>query len=229
MTTTFQRKLSNYLVHRGVNLLVVVVDGGYQVVYVLGASKHGGLPNLAFFELTVAVHGINEVLVARHLLAEGGADADAHALAEGAAGHADARQAVLGAGVALQAGAELAEAVELIDGEVTAARHGAVYDRRDVALADEEHVLALATHGEVLRVEVHEVEVHGHEPVGGAERAARVAALGIGGHTENVAAHLRCNLLEFCCCFHCYCVLFLFHTSPHYRAGLLRERASGTR
>lgn len=199
------------LLDGGVDLLVVVVDGGDEVVHVLGAGEHGGFPDLAFLELAVAVHGEDEVFVARHFLAEGGADADAEALTQRAAGHADARQVVRRGGVALQAGAEEAEGAELADGEVAAAGHGAVDDGGDVALADEEHVLAVAAHGEVLGLEVHDVPVHGHEPVRRAHRAAGMAALGGGGHSQNIAAHLRRNLLKFCCGFHCYVVLlFLF-------------------
>ena len=199
----------HHLVDGGVNLLVVVVDGGDEVVDLLGAGEHHGLPDLAFLELTVTVHGVDEVFVARHLLAEGGTDADAKALTQRATSHTDARQAMLGGGVSLQAGTELTESLQLVDGEIATAGHGAVNHRRDVALRDEKHVLALTAHGEVLGVEIHKVEIHGHKPVGSAERTARMSAFGIGGHSQNVAAHLRRNLLKFLRCFHYFDVLFI--------------------
>ena len=189
---------------------MVVVDGGDEVVDVFGSGKHDGFPNLAFLQLAVAVEGVDEVVVAGHLFAESGADAYAHALSEGAAGHADAREAVLSGGVSLEAGAELAESLKFLDGEETAARHGAIDDGSDVALRDKEHVLAVALHGEVGGVVVEDVELHGSHPVGGAERAAGVAALGGGGHTEYVATHLRGDGFKFLCGFH-YSIFFYYH------------------
>ena len=129
-------------------------------------------------------------------------DAYAHALSEGAAGHADAREAVLSGGVSLEAGAELAESLKFFNGEESAARHGAIDDGSDVALRDKEHILPVAFHGEFGGVVVEDVELHGSHPVGGAERAAGVAALGGGGHTKYVATHLRGDGFKFLCGFH---------------------------
>ena len=166
-----------------VDLLMIVVDGGNEVVDVFGTGKHDGFPYLAFLQLAVAVEGVDEVVVAGHLFAEGGTDAYAHALSKGAAGHADARKAVLSGGVSLETGAELAESLKLLDGEESAARHGAVDNRGDVALGNEEHVLAGTFHGEFGGVVVEDVELHCGHPVSGAERAAWVAGFGSGGHT----------------------------------------------
>ena len=152
-----------------VDLLVVVVDGGDEVVNVFGSGKHDGFPNLAFLQLAVAVESIDKVAVAGHLFAEGGADAYAHALSEGAAGHADAGQPVFGGGMPLQAGAELAEGLQLLDGEKSAAGHGAIYDGGDVSLRHKEHVLSVAIHGEFGGVLVEDVELHGSHPVGSAQ------------------------------------------------------------
>ena len=148
-----------------------------------GSGKHDGFPDLTFLEFAVAVKGVYEVVVVGHLLAQGGSDADAETLAKGATGHADARKAVLSGGVSLETGAELAESLKLLDGEESAARHGAIYDGGDVALGDEEHVLTGTFHGEFGGVVVEDVELHGGHPVSGAERAAWVTGFGSGGHT----------------------------------------------
>ena len=141
----------------------------------LGTGKHDGFPYLPFLQLAVAVEGVDEMVVAGHFLAQSGADADAHTLAEGTAGHADAGQAVFGGGVALQTGAELAEGLQLFNGEETATGHGAVYDGGDVALRHEEHVLTGTLHGEIGGVLVEDVELHGGHPVGCTQRATGVA------------------------------------------------------
>ena len=148
-----------------------------------GTGKHNGFPDLTFLEFAVAVEGVDEVGGAIHIVAEGGTDAYAHALSKGAAGHADARKTVLSGGVSLETGAELAESLKLLDGEESAARHGAIDDRGYVALGNEEHVLTGTFHGEFGGVVVEDVELHGGHPVSGAERAAWVAGFGSGGHT----------------------------------------------
>ena len=185
-----------------IDLLVVVVDGGNEVVDVFCAGKHDGFPYLAFLKLAVAVEGVDETFVASHFLAECGADADAEPLAEGAAGHADAGQAVFGGGVALQTCAELAEGFKLLDGEEAAAGHGAVDYRGDVALGDKEHVLSVAVHGEVGGVLVEDVELHGSHPVGSAKRAAGVTGFGGSGHSKDIATDLCGDSLEFLDGFH---------------------------
>lgn len=185
-----------------VDLLVVVVDGGDEVVDMLGTGEHDGFPDLSFLQLAVAVEGVYKVAVACHLFAKGSTDADAHALAKRAASHADAGEAVFGGGVPLQACAELAEGFKLFDGEETAAGHGAVDNGSNVSLRDEEHILVLAIHGEVVGVVLEYVELHGSHPVGGAERATRVSGLGGSSHTEDIAAHLRSDSLKFLGGFH---------------------------
>lgn len=190
------------LLRSAVDLLVVVVDGGDEVVDVFGAGKHDGFPNLAFLQLAVAVEGVDKVVVVGHLFAQCGADADAKALAQRTAGHADAGEAVLGGGVALEARAELAEGFQLVDREKSAAGHGAVDDGRDVALRHEEHVLAVAVHGEAGGVLVKDVELHGSHPVGCAQRATGVAGFGGGGHSEYIATHLRGDGFKFFGGFH---------------------------
>ena len=192
----------HHLLSGAIDLLVIVIHRAYQIVHPLGTSKHGGLPYLAFLQLAVAVHGEHQVAVARHLLAKRGADANAHALTQRAAGHAYARQAVCRRGVALQPCAELAEGRKLAHREEATPRHSAVDDGRNVALRHEEHVLAVATHGETLRVELHDVPLHGHKPVGRAHRAAWVAALSCCGHAEYVAAHLCGQCFQFLYCLH---------------------------
>jgi hypothetical protein len=91
---------------------------------------------------------------------------------------------------------DLAEGLQLGHREVAAARQHAVEHRADVAVAEEEEVLADAVHGEVGRVLAHVVEVQRHQQVRATQGAAGVAALAAMHHAHDVAAHLAGDGLE---------------------------------
>ena len=120
----------------------------------------------------------------------------AQPLAERTAGDTYAGQALVRGGMPLQARVELAEGLQLFQWEVAVARQHAVEHRTDVAVAEEEEVLADAVHGEIFRIMAHLVEVQCDEEVRATERTAGVAALAAVYHAHNVAAHLAGDGLE---------------------------------
>ena len=77
-----------------VDLQMVAVDDGDEVVQVLMGGPHGGLPNLALLALAVAEQAEYALGLARQLQAGGHAGGDGQALAERAGGNLDARAQV---------------------------------------------------------------------------------------------------------------------------------------
>ena len=74
---------AEHVVGGAVNLFLVVVDDGDEVVNAFGGGIHGGFPNLAFLLLTVAHEDEDEMFVAVQLLGLCRADGDGEALSQG--------------------------------------------------------------------------------------------------------------------------------------------------
>ena len=146
-----------------------------EVVEALVAREHRGLPDLALLDLTVAEDGVGTVVLVPVLGGERHAHGSADALAERAGGHVDAR-GVVHVRVALQAAADVAQRLELLNGEEPAARENGVERGGRVALGEDEAV-AVGLVG-IGRVDVHVLEVQVGQDVRDGQRPAGVARLG---------------------------------------------------
>ena len=60
-------------------------------------------PAYSFLQFAIAVQGVDQAIIAVHLLGQGGTDAHAEALPQRPTGHAHARQPFMGGGMPLQA------------------------------------------------------------------------------------------------------------------------------
>ena len=129
-------------------------------------GEHAGLPDLSFLGFAVTAEAEDEVVLLVQLLADGQAAGGGQALAQGAGSLEHARESLPDGRMALQAGAELAEAGELAHREITGAGQHGIVDGRHVAGGKDEHVLSLAVTGPGRRVLLHDIEIQGCEDVG---------------------------------------------------------------
>src|SRR5205085_1564814 len=97
-------------------------------------------------------------------------------------------------GMALQARVDLVERLELLDGEVAALGQHGVEGDGGVTFGEDEAV-ALGPVG-ALGVDAHDLEVEGHEDVGGRERATQVAGLRLVDGLDDQAARLHGDALQ---------------------------------
>ena len=179
-----------HVVCGAINLFLVVVDDGNEVVDALGRGIHGSFPNLAFLLLAITHEDEDEVLVAIETLSLGGANSNRETLTKRARGDADARQAFSRGRMALKTGAKTTEGSQLANGEIATTRQDAVEHRTDMAVGKEKHILAVAVHAEIGGVDLHLIEIKRCDNVSCAQRTARVARLAAMHHTNDVAAHL---------------------------------------
>jgi hypothetical protein len=71
-------------------------------------------------------------------------------------------------------------------------------------IGQEKNVLSAAFHRKI-RAVLHQFKIQRHKKIGTAQRAARVPALALMHHTDNVAPHLRRRLLQaLYTCFHLF-------------------------
>ena len=126
----------------------------------------------------------------------GFSDADGYrkTLAERATGYTDARKTFDRSRVPLKTRSQATEGGELGHREVTAASEDAIQHRADVTVRKEEHVLTCPIHLEMLRVDLHLVEIQGRHDIGGTERAARMSRLTTMNHSDNITSDLRRNI-----------------------------------
>src|SRR5690606_3499400 len=102
-----------------------------------------------------------------------GPEGHGHALSQGARGDPYPGKALMGGGMALKPGIYQPEGAELLDGEIAFSGQDAVEDRGDMAVGQEEEVLALAVHVETL-LEFHDFIVQGHKKLGTSQGTARM-------------------------------------------------------
>ena len=170
-----------------------MVDDHAEVIELLVAGKHGGLPDLALLALAIAQQGVRAVSIApvlggnRHT--HGGRDT----LAERAGGHVDAR-GVVHVGMTLQVAADMAQRLEVLLGEEPALGEHGVQARSAVALG-EHKAIAVGLAG-IGRVDVHFLKVQIGHDVGSAERTARMAGLGSVHAGDDALPYLVGNLFE---------------------------------
>ena len=146
---------------------------------------HRGLPYLALVALAIAEQHVGAGGPAIQARGERGADAEREALAQRAAGHLDAGR--LDVRVTLQAAVDLAEGHQLFGLEVARLGERRVEHWAGVGLAEHEAVAFLPRR--IGGTVAHGVEVEGRQNLDGRERAARVTAVGLRDHVEDVAAH----------------------------------------
>ena len=170
-----------------------MVDDHAEVIELLVAGKHGGLPDLALLALAIAQQGVRAVSITpvlggnRH--AHGGGDA----LAQRAGGHIDAR-GVVHVGMTLQVAADMTQRLEVLLGEEPALGEHGVQTRSTVALG-EHKAIAVGLAG-IGRVDVHFLKVQIGHDVGSAERTARMAGLGSVHSGDDALPYLVGNLFE---------------------------------
>ena len=181
------------LLDGAVDLQAVVVDDHAEVIELLVAGKHGGLPDLALLALAVAQQGVGAIVIAPVLGGNGHAHGGGDALAERTGGHVDAR-GVVHVGMALQVAADMAQRLEILLGEESALGEHGVQTRRAVTLGKHEAIaVGLAGIG---RVDVHFLKVQIGHDVGSAERTARMAGLGSVHAGDDALPYLVGNLFE---------------------------------
>ena len=115
------------------------------------------------------------------------ADGDGHALTERTRGGVDAGD-LLGVGVALQDGVQLAEVFILVAGDKALSGEHRVVAGSRMTLGEHEAVAVGIVR--VLRVNAHVIEEDAGHQLHSGQRAAGVAAAGVGGHRDDVAPHL---------------------------------------
>ena len=64
----FQVAQRKYIVHITIDLPAVVVHRADEVIHLLTGGEHGGLPDLTFLQLPVPVQGVDQAIIAIHLL-----------------------------------------------------------------------------------------------------------------------------------------------------------------
>ena len=97
----------------------------------------------------------------------------------------------------MQACTEATECSQLAHREIATPCQDAVEHRADMAVGEEEHILAHAVHAELGGVDLHLVEIQGCDDVCRAQRAARMPRLAPMHHANDIAAHLRGDSFQF--------------------------------
>src|SRR6185295_13015937 len=128
-----------------------------------------------------------------HARSERHAARDREPLPQRAGGDLDPRRVVL-AGMPLKVAVHLAEAEQILKGEVAPLTHQRVDDRRDVS--DREMPQVAGGIVEAAGIHVHLVEEEHGAEVRGGERTAAVPRLGAGEERHDVPAHEERALLE---------------------------------
>ena len=194
--------LAGHVVDIPVNLLVVPVGHGDQVVQPMMGGEQGRFPDLAFFTFPVAAEDVGEMRVAVQPFSEGDAGRGGETLAEGAGCLGDAREAAPDGRVTLEPGAEFAESGEFFDRDVAHAGEDGVIHRGQVAGGQDEDILILAVPGPGGRIMLHDAAIQGGQEIGARHRAARMPGLGHRDHPDDVPADLCGNLVQFFKGFH---------------------------
>ena len=178
--------------HMAVDLQIVEVNDSNEVIELLVARKHRGLPVLALLHLAVTEEhkdaaGLGAVALSVEPEAERDTGADRKALAERTRADLHARAGVT-VGVALQAAAHLTKRRDLVVRKVAELDEERVERRRRVTLGEDEAV-TLGVIG-VGRIHTEEagVEERRHD-IGRRERAARMAGARSPQHLDDVVPH----------------------------------------
>ena len=158
-------------------------------------GRHQCLPDLPLLALTVAQQGKHLGVLALHLGAQGHAYGDGAALTQRAGGGVHAGH-LLAVGMTLQDAVQLAEILEFVAADEAQLRQNRVIAGGGMSLAEHEPV-TIRPAG-VFGVDAHVVvEYAGHQLHGG-QRAAGMTAAGVGGHVDDVPAHLAAHAGQFC-------------------------------
>ena len=183
----------HYLVGRSVELNLVVVHDGDEVIELELCCAHCGLPDNALVQLAVAENGVDlrrglvELERHRHALSGG------EALTEGASGHLDAGGVHIG--VARKA-AHTAQGGHLLNGEEALLRQIAVEHRGGVALGEHQTV-AVGVVG-VVCVNIHVLLIQIGEYLAHRERASRMSGLCRVDSGQNIDSEASAQLVELC-------------------------------
>jgi len=183
------------LVVAAVDLQAVVVHDHGQVVQLIVGSGHEGLPDLALLTLTVAQQRKHLGVLALHLGAQRHTHGNRAALTQGAGGGVHTGD-LLAVRVALQDAVQLPEVLELIAADKAQLCQNRVVTGGSVALA--EHKTVTVRPVRIFGVDTHMViEYAGHQLHRG-QGAAGMTAAGVGGHVDDVPAHLTAHAGQFC-------------------------------
>ena len=163
------------LIERLVDLQAVDIDDGAEIVQMILRSGHGGFPDLALSDLTVAQQGIDTVVLLCKLSGQSHADCGGDALAQRAGGHVDALD-MTHVGMAGVMALDGAEELQILLREEAAQGQHRVQSRRAVAFGQHKAVAVRILR--VGRVDLHDVEVQRREDVHRGEAAADMAGRG---------------------------------------------------
>ena len=170
-----------------VDLDAVAVHDGHQVLQVVVAGCHGGLPDHALLDLTVTQHDVGHVVLVMQLAGQGHAHAHGQAVAQGAGGHVHAG-GLVHVRMALEDGVVLTQGVQLLGVKVAPAGQCRIEHRAGVAFGEDEAV-PVSPAG-VLGIDIQHVEVQGGHHLHRGERAAGVSSLGGVDHGDDVLSDL---------------------------------------
>ena len=180
------------LIGRAVELDLVPVHDGSEIIEPELHGRGGRLPDGALIELAVAEHGVHARIGMVQLQAEGHALRGGQADAQRAGRHVHARRAH--ARVALQGAAGPAQGVHALGGQKALADQVAVEHGRGVALAEHEPVTVRIVG--VRGVHMHALLIQQREDLTNGQAAARVAGLRAVDGGEYVDPILTAKLLE---------------------------------
>jgi len=128
-----------------VNLLVVSVYDGDQVIYPVVGGEEGGFPDLAFVDFAIAEYDIDFVGVVGEPFAQGIADSYGEALAERAGSDSYARKAFFGGRVTLQTAINAPKGCQLRHRKITPSGQHTIPSGTNMSIGKNEDVLSEAS------------------------------------------------------------------------------------
>ena len=192
------------LFDRAVDLQAVVVHDQAQVIQLLMACEHRGLPNLTFFDLAVAEHGIHAVILAVELSGERDPAGSGNALSKRSGAHINTGDR-LHIRMALKQRTQMTQALELLRGKIAALRKGGVQAGAAVALGEDKAV-PVGIMG-IAGIDIHFLEIEVGIEIRGGKRAAGMSGFRVESPFND--AHPDFTSLDFE-----IFLLCLFHRSP---------------
>ncbi|GAF26010.1 streptogramin lyase [Moorella thermoacetica Y72] len=174
------------LLHSPVDLQVVVVDDGRQVIQAIMGRGHGPFPHHAFLQLAVPQEDVNTVIPAVQAPGQGHTVGHRQTVAQGTGGNLHPRQG-FAVRVPLQGAAQPPQGIQLIHGKEAPFRQGGVKNRGRVALGKNEAVPLRPVRP--LRVQAHDLKIKGCHDLHRRQGPAGVAGAGRTNHPDDVPAN----------------------------------------
>ena len=190
--------------HIAVDLQAVVVDDDAQVVQLVVACKHAGLPNLTFLSLAVAQQSIDTVGLTLDLGSQCHAAGGGNTLTQRTGGHIHAGDRIH-IGVALQVAANLTQLQQVLHGEETAVCQSGIQAGCAVTLGQNETIPVLPLG--VCRIHIQFLIIQIGKQFRCGHAAAGMAALGGMGALDDAHANLAGSDLQLLLFLGCHKIL----------------------